>query len=151
ACAVRAHRVRGPGRLPAGGGGEGEKVISRLTAALQSGENAPASPLRAPPMFVRVICPVCRLNRRVDDRQLPLRVACPQCPDSSMDLDPKSLPPIEVTPSVLTRRGRGFAIHPSIRVASLWDRFLGAVIDAGLGIAVALPGAVIVLAGGSEA
>src|SRR5262245_1028240 len=111
----------------------------------------PASPLRAPPMFVRVICPVCRLNRRVDDRQLPLGVACPKCPDTYMDLDPKSLPPIEVTPSVLTRRGRRFAVHPSVRVASLWERFLGAVIDAALGLAVALPGLAILLAGGSEA
>jgi uncharacterized RDD family membrane protein YckC len=102
-------------------------------------------------MFVRVICPVCRLNRRVDDRQLPLGVACPKCPDTYMDLDPKSLPPIEVTPSVLTRRGRGFAVHPSIRVASLWDRFLGALIDAALGLAVALPGLAILLAGGSAA
>src|SRR5262249_54148559 len=102
-------------------------------------------------MFVRVICPVCRLNRRVDDRELPLGVACPKCLDTYMDLDPKSLPPIEVTPSVLTRRGRRFAVHPSVRVASLWDRFLGAVIDAALGLAVALPGMVIMLVGGSEA
>jgi uncharacterized RDD family membrane protein YckC len=102
-------------------------------------------------MYVRVICPTCRINRRVDDRQLPLGIECPKCPGTYMDLDPKSLPPLEVTPTVLSRRGRAAGVHPSIRVASLWDRFLGAAYDAILGFAVALPGLAVMLAGGSSA
>ncbi|HKB04204.1 MAG TPA: RDD family protein [Gemmataceae bacterium] len=102
-------------------------------------------------MYVRVICPTCRTNRRVEDRQLPLGIECPKCPGSYMDIDPKSLPPLEITPTLLSRRGRAVGVHPSIRVASLWDRLLGAVYDAVLGFAVALPGLAVMLVGGSAA